>query len=189
MSITKLALPLLAVTGGIFAFGPDVAKRIIPEPVVVEKRIEVPLEQKPLERIIREASNRYRIPEMIIRAIITVESAGDPAAIRHEPHHLQRITWERNPDKRRAWASSIGLMQPMAWWVKKLLPSEDYSVLYDPEINVHIGTRILSDCVARNKTDSKRATWRRALICYNGSEAYPPKVFAALAEEVIEEGF
>jgi len=183
MIIAKLAVSFLAVTTSIFAFGPKLTEDFL-KPVVVVRYVVPPV--KSIDTIIFEASKKHKVPALLIRAIIEVESGGDPHAIRFEPHHVARITWTRDPAQRRKWASSIGLMQVMAWHLQKHMPSTNYAALYDPEVNIDLGSKILSDCMLRHQKSARRDQVRRALVCYNGSEIYPPKVLQALAVDIID---
>lgn len=184
MRYIKLTLSLAVLLGLIYTAGYRASQYLLPPPIYIDRPVAAP--KKPLDTIVFEASQRSGVPGVLIRAVIAVESGGDASAVRHEPHYLARVTWTRNPDQARMWASSIGLMQVMATNLRRLKPEASYTLLFDPEVNVQVGAKILADCIARNQTASRAFTIRRALVCYNGSEEYPDKVFRELAEEVID---
>lgn len=150
-----------------------------PQVIYMDRAVEVPAQPRPLSEIISEAASKAKIPAVLISAIIEQESGGDPTAVKFEAHYLSRVPARiTHPDQRRLWASSIGLMQPMAIHLLKLAPHLDYTALFDPEVNIAIGVRVLSDCLKRHQAQPPSRRWRLALTCYNGSEVY--------AEEVLE---
>ncbi len=154
-------------------------KMLEPQIIYMDREVEVPARKKELSEIIREAAEKSNIPAVLITAIIEQESGGDQLAVRFEPHHLSRIPASiKDPIKRKGYASSIGLMQPMGWHLLRMAPHLNYTALFDPEINVAVGTRVLSDCLKRHVDQPPSRKYRLALTCYNGSEIY--------AEEVLE---
>lgn len=179
MSITQFTLRLFLLTILAIALITPFSGFIAPHIEYVDRPVPVRMAPRAVGEIIASASHKSGVPSILIRAIIEQESAGDTTAVKFEPHHLNRVPARiTHPDKRRMYASSIGLMQVMAWHLFTLLPDRDYTALYDPEINIAVGTRILSDCMKRHAGKPPTQQYRSALVCYNGSDVY--------AEEVLE---
>ena len=94
-----------------------------------------------VERAIRDASIRFGVAPGLIRAVIRVESAGDPGALSH--------------------AGAMGLMQLMP------MTAEELGVVcaFEPRQNVLGGTRYLREL------RDELGNWRRALAAYNAGPA------------------
>lgn len=113
----------------------------------------------------KEAGKEYGLSALLLRAIASVESSMDPAAI--------------NKANRNGSADS-GLMQINSSWHEVLGPTST-EALSDPCFNVRMGAWVLSGCM---KKFGK--TWR-AVGCYNTNnekrrEVYAWKVFERLEE-------
>jgi soluble lytic murein transglycosylase-like protein len=179
MSIKKFTLKLFVYTSILIGILAPISGFIQPQIEYIDRPVPVRAQPRAVHEIIAAASQRSGVPAILIRAIIEQESAGDTTAVKFEPHHLSRVPARiGHPDKRRMYASSIGLMQVMAWHLFTLLPDRDYTALFDPEVNIAVGTRILSDCMKRHSGKPPTQQYRLALTCYNGSDIY--------AEEVLE---
>lgn len=179
MSIANFTVKLFLFTILAIAIITPFSGFIQPHIEYIDRPVPVRAQPRAVHEIIASASQRSGVPSILIKAIIEQESAGDATAVKFEPHHLSRVPARiSHPDKRRMYASSIGLMQVMAWHIFTLLPDRDYTALFDPEVNIAVGTRILSDCLKRHSGKPPTQQYRAALICYNGSDVY--------AEEVLE---
>jgi soluble lytic murein transglycosylase-like protein len=100
---------------------------------------------------VEEASKTYGINPVIIYAIIKTESGFNPRAV----------------NKNRNGTYDIGLMQVNTSWLPTL-SKYGYNInhLFDPCVNVHVGTWVLANCI---KTYGYN--WK-AIDCYNkGSKA------------------
>jgi soluble lytic murein transglycosylase-like protein len=87
-----------------------------------------------MEACVMQAARRYQVDERLIRAIIQVESSGNPSAL------------NRNADG----SEDIGPMQINSSWLPAL---DRYGIqrrhLNDPCTNVHIGAWVLAGNIAR----------------------------------------
>lgn len=121
----------------------------------------------------REPHQKPQEPPLatIIRAIIEVESSGNPRAFRFEPHLIKRYGWQKS------WGYSYGLTQVVYGFHFKRCGLKSPADLWEPKLNIKCGTKIFLDC--RAKTHSLTA----ALGCYNGDRTgrYARRVEAALA--------
>ncbi len=90
---------------------------------------------------IRRASLLYDVPEAWIRAVIQTESSFDPNAYRAEPQIND---------------ASYGLMQLLERTARGLGFIGPVSDLYDPDINIDLGTMLLADLRARYGDDFRR---------------------------------
>jgi soluble lytic murein transglycosylase-like protein len=120
----------------------------------------------PYELYIQQASRRYGVDVGLIRAVIEVESAGNSQAVSPE--------------------GAIGLMQVMPATARELGIREPHR-LFDPRINIHVGTQYLAW-----QLWSFNGNVQKALIAYNAgpgvvhrggklpaeTQAYVPQVFA-----------
>ena len=86
------------------------------------KVVHVQAPKKSIEEIIDNSAKAYGLNPLLLKAIIKAESDFDEDAIRFEPHHLKRKDvqkYGKNKSEKRMYASSIGLMQIMAWHAPK----------------------------------------------------------------------
>lgn len=88
----------------------------------------------PYDPIILGASARYVVDPALIKAVITKESAWNPGALRPEPQIGD---------------ASYGLMQLLQRTAAGMQPGVTPSDLFDPSINIDLGTRYLSQQIAR----------------------------------------
>jgi soluble lytic murein transglycosylase-like protein len=88
----------------------------------------------PYDPIILAASARYVIDPALIKAVITKESSWNPGALRVEPQIND---------------ASYGLMQLLQRTAAGMQPGVTPSDLFDPSINIDLGTRYLSGQVNR----------------------------------------
>lgn len=159
--------------------------------VPVERLIEIDPNQKAIGELIIEESERAGVPEIITRAMATVESGHklNPFATRFEPSVYARIKADDDVT-RRALASSHGILQVMGFHAAETCKGivRHWSELYQAQKGLRCGLKILNDCLGRlkNITDaSERFT--KALGCYNGdADSYPRLVKLALADLVID---
>jgi soluble lytic murein transglycosylase len=104
----------------------------------------------PYASLIEKLAQKYTVPQELIFAIARQESAF--------------VASERS------WADAFGLVQmtpekAMELSKKHNIPYHDYNDLYNPEINLEMGTALLKDL--RKKFDSKFA---QSVAAYNASE-------------------
>jgi len=102
--------------------------------------------------LVKEKAEKYKVPVNIILAVIEQESSFNPKAY----------------NKNRDGTEDIGLMQVNFHHNKKLM--EEYGIespeeLYDPELNLELGVRILHENYKRY------GSWELALKAYNGIRA------------------
>lgn len=138
------------------------------------------------------------IPARLIAAIIQVESAGNPFAIRFEPAFYGMVQREgfktpagvSRPTELNARCFSWGLMQIMGQVARERGFAESYlSALCDPETGIRWGCRQLARCRSRF---FERFGWPAVTAAYNGgfgavkqdgsftNPHYPKAVLAAL---------
>lgn len=174
-----IALSLAALS----ALGFSHARGYIEPPVVL---VSEPKRERPLTEIIDEVAAEFGISSLLIEAIIRHESGYRDDASRFEAHYLPRAAkLTANKEAQRHWASSWGLMQIMGTQAPRF-GLNSWSELIDVETNIRVGTQILKECIDRHRQKPKRERLRSALVCYNGSKDYPPRVFSALGEIVSE---
>lgn len=100
------------------------------------------------EAEISQAAERYNVPEAWIRAVIQTESSWNPNAYRYE---------ERLKD------ASYGLMQLLGRTAIGLgFEGDVYHDLYDPALNIDLGTKDLAELRRAYGTD-----FRRVYSAYN----------------------
>lgn len=116
---------------------------------------------------IRQAADRYSVDERLIKAIIQVESGGNPRAV------------NRNQNG----STDIGIMQINTAWVPTLRKfGIERHHLFDPCTNIHVGAWILAQNIV-----SHGRTWR-AVGAYNARsedkrQRYVGKVWKSLMRE------
>lgn len=99
------------------------------------------------DELIRSASLTYDVPEAWIRAVIDVESSWNPRAYRYEA----RIN-----------DASYGLMQLLGRTATALGYAGSTEGLYDPQINIDLGSRLLGQLRSSYDDD-----FRRVYSAYN----------------------
>lgn len=120
-----------------------------------------------IQKHIIHCSERYDIPPGLIRAIIQVESGGNPYAVRYEKNFrwlnepLDRFHWHTDTE-RVMQKTSWGLMQIMGVIARDMGFKERFlTELLDPRINIEYGCQHL-----KNFYD-KYNTWEKAILSYN----------------------
>jgi soluble lytic murein transglycosylase-like protein len=107
------------------------------------RQVPDPDERLRILRIVHQQASRVNVSPELVLAVMDVESNFDRYAISH--------------------AGALGLMQVMPFWVPEL-GYDDMNVLFDIELNVLLGARIL-----RYYLDMERGDLIRGLARYNGS--------------------
>jgi len=174
---------LFAAAGGVYI----AAAFDRPQPVGGREAIRVPAapRERAVEELVEEIPPRYGIPSLVVGAIIKRESGGRRDALRFEPGQLSRAAKLTNdPQLRRAYATSWGLMQVMGFHAPGL--SISYSELLDAETNIEAGCAILARCLERSKPGGKVDRLRAALVCFNGSPAYADAVLASVGAQLLD---
>lgn len=97
--------------------------------------------------LIADAAQRWNVPENWIKAVIAVESNGDPRAYREEPQISD---------------SSYGLMQLLEETARGLGFTGKVEQLYDPATNIDLGTNLLAELRSRYGEN-----FRRVYSAYN----------------------
>ena len=97
---------------------------VAPSAVIAQDRSVPASEQQPIDILIAEAARRFGIPQPWIRAVMEVESAGDPRAVSH--------------------AGAMGLMQIMpGTWAELRAAHRLGDDPFDPRDNILAGTAYL----------------------------------------------
>lgn len=120
------------------------------------------------DRLIAKYSAQYGIPADLLRAVIQVESGGNPWAIRYEP----RYRWLYNDARpvrgvsadteREAQKTSWGLMQVMGAVARERGFDKPFlSELCDPSKGMEYGCKHLAAYYRRH------GDWERAVVSYN----------------------
>lgn len=100
---------------------------------------------------IRKASGRYSVPESVIRAVIQIESSWNPRAYRPEPTSTYCVP------------GSYGLMQLCPATARQMgWGGGNNQELYDPAVNINLGTAYLRFQASRYSND-----WVDAVAAYN----------------------
>ena len=126
--------------------------------------------------LIAKMADRYSLPPAIVEAVIQVESAGNPWAIRHEPAFYDRYVKGKghkvqSPCSRdteeRARAMSFGLMQVMGQTAREEGFSGTYiAELCDPAVGIEFGCKHLATHASR--FPAPRYGWDAVCAAYNG---------------------
>jgi soluble lytic murein transglycosylase-like protein len=156
-----------------------------PEIREIQKIVEVPRAEEKVEDLLEEIPESYGVSKLVVEEVIKKESNGKHSSLRFEPHHMSRAAkFTNNPDEQRMYASSHGLMQVMAWHLPPM--GLTWSDLYDKRINIEVGTKILKDCLLRQK-GTQWEKYHEALVCYNGSTKYADDVMNRVGRRLAEE--
>ena len=107
-----------------------------------------------LESLVRATAARHNLPVAFVRALVRVESSGDPAAMRYEPAFFERYVSGRGhrvwpgcsrATEERLRAFSFGLMQIMGQTAREAGFQEPFlTALLDPATNLDWGCRYLA---------------------------------------------
>ena len=118
--------------------------------------INPPKVEKSIEKIIYDISKIYNVDPIIIKAIIEQESQYNPVAVKYEESWERKYSHliKRKPnDTIETWKmnfKSFGLMQVSYVLHKDFCDLDYYSDLFDPNINILCGTKILAKCLEDN---------------------------------------
>ena len=104
-----------------------------------------------IESCLSDASYKYNIAPEVIRAIIEIESGGNPLAINvagksYSPDNSEKALEIINENKSKSF--DIGIMQVNKWWFDKF--GYDYSYGLDTCFNIHLGSWILAYEISRH---------------------------------------
>lgn len=141
-----------------------------------------------LRKMVTDEATAQGVSSILALAVAQHESGWQVDATKYEPAYLNHQTCRGigHPDRRRLCASSHGIFQVMFSIHKNACGLDTFSQLYDPQIGIRCGVKVLSDCVHRWENAPKWQRINKALVCFNGSEDYPPKVLVELGSLVAE---
>jgi soluble lytic murein transglycosylase-like protein len=115
---------------------------------------------------VEKASSNFGVDPFLIEAVIQQESSGNADAFRHEPGFYLRYL-KNNPEFKgqnpRRISSSYGLMQLMYTTARELGFTGAPEDLFDINLNVNLGTKLLKKLLDKYKGDVEKA-----LMAYNG---------------------
>lgn len=121
------------------------------------------------DKFVTAASKRYDVPEHWINTVIEHESKGNPKAWRAEPAHGEGV-------------GTRGLMQLMPGTARDLgFKGDDFDELYDPETNIDLGTKYISQ-LRKKFGDS----FERIYSAYNSGDPDAYKTRADVKEHVAQ---
>lgn len=140
-----------------------------------------------MDELIAVAADKYEIPRALVKAIVAVESGGNPWAVRYEPKFFEKYVENaqittKSPcseaTERSLRAHSFGLMQIMGQTARETgFEGVFLTELLDPATNLDICCKYLGRLVGRYFDE---CGWRGVVSSYNaGSVRYRPgtKVF------------
>lgn len=113
---------------------------------------EIRAKLRPLDNHVYREATKWKIPADLIRAVIWVESRGDPNAERYE-RKLDDTSW--------------GLMQILLGTAKEMGFTKGAPELLKPEVNLHFGCKYLTKQLSRYGGDIPSA-----IAAYNAGGAY-----------------
>lgn len=128
--------------------------------------------------LIEETAKRHQLPSGLLAALVMVESGFRPDVIAYEGN-VQKYFYHPDPRERSLLSSSIGLGQVVYGFHRQRCALKSARDLINPRINLNCTAMVLGDCLARQKDNNYNNRLRGALVCYNGSNTYPDKIFAA----------
>lgn len=149
---------------------------------------------KPVSQIIKDASVLYKIPPLVILAMVHQESGEElrPDRVRYEPRLQKRFKCSQfeTEIECKFRASSFGLMQIIYGFHKQFCGLESYSDLLDPQKNIYCGTKLLRSCLDK-RSGSVSQKFRACLSEYNGDDSgeYANQVLSRLALLEVEKQF
>lgn len=124
--------------------------------------------------LIRHSAERHGLPPALVGALVHVESAGDPWAVRFEPlflrQYLQGLRFAPRPPcsfdtEQHGRATSWGLLQVMGQVARERgFDGVFLSQLCDPDIGLEYGCRQLA-LLASRYYDQR--SWGRVIAAYN----------------------
>lgn len=151
-----------------------------------------------IPELINKWSSHYNVRADIVAAVVVQESNGIPFAFRFEPKFYQNRIAFRNrqslsghvpppppagvslESEKIARATSYGPMQILGETARSVLgyTGNHLPVLFDPEINIEMGVRLLAKLLKKYSHLPEQAQYTEALTDYNGSPDYPPLIFS-----------
>lgn len=128
---------------------------------------ELEIDIYPFQFIIQKWASAYKLDPILVRALIQTESSFNVKAYRYEPEFYKRYI-KGNPkflnhkyyNEPKRISASLGLMQIMLTTAMQYYRDLDFEDLYDPDLNIEIGCRILADKI-------KRYGLERGILAYN----------------------
>lgn len=118
-----------------------------------------------LDEAIAEAADRvadqHGMPRAAVKAIITVESSGNPYCERPEPHYRWLTGLNLSHHEQWGQSASWGLMQIMGAVARELGHKGFFARLCDPAVGLEYGCRYLAKLYRREKN------WPDTISSYN----------------------
>lgn len=111
-----------------------------------------------LDTVILKKATQHNIDPFLLKALVATESSFDPMAYRHEPGFYRRYIQGKQQfvnhkyyDKSEIISASYGAAQIMLTtaWQYGFPRNADYKDLYEPEINLEFGCRVLKDMLRK----------------------------------------
>lgn len=138
-----------------------------------------------LRTLIQEIPPKYGVSPLLIAAIVEAESNGQLDAVRFEPNQMSRAAkYTKNPEQQRMLATSFGAGQVMGWHAA--MRDMSWTELLKPEVNMEVSCSILKAGLDRHKHLPRSQQIKKALLEYNGSNAYAERVYRRLGDLLIE---
>lgn len=156
---------------------------------IVEKYIQPA--KMTLDTAIEQSSTKYKIPALLLRALVVQESGQGLRSdrVRYEPKlqsRFKRLPYQTDMEYQ-ALASSWGYAQIIYGIHRQTCALESYADLLDPATNLDCAGKILSNCLLRRRVGSKSERFVACLKEYNGGDSYPGEVLDHLANLVLEQ--
>jgi len=140
-----------------------------------------------IEDLITETATSHQLPPTVVRAMVLVESGGNPNAARYEPDFYKRYIAGRKlpPAEGKGLAISYGLLQIMGETARTIGYTGQLAALFAPETGLEWGCRFLRRLADRYLDDGG---WETVCRAYNGGpgnrhnpkSTYPAKVLARI---------
>jgi hypothetical protein len=154
--------------------------------------VAIPEKEKSFSEIILATARKYRLPKLLILALIEQESGRSMRSdrVRFEPEVFKRLK-RRNgetEEEARLWASSLGLGQVIPFYhADKPECGGNLGKYFEPEHNLNCAGAVLRECLDyHGKIADKYSRMHKALECYNGGPSYPGQVLERVARLTIE---
>lgn len=112
--------------------------------------------ERDYDGIVANAAGSFGVPASLIKAVIAAESGFKPDAVRVESD--PKSDWPAGVTS----DASRGLMQLLCWRARELGYQGSCDGLFEPHVNIMLGTRLLSLNYART------GAWPNAISAYNG---------------------
>jgi len=114
-----------------------------------------------LVELVKKESARQGVPWEAVYAICMTESSGNEFAIRHEPKYRWIFGNNLSLGETLGQKTSWGLCQVMGAVAREYGLTDQFSVLWDPAINLNYGIQHLK------RLKAKHGTWPHAISAYN----------------------